>query len=184
MEIIKKLFRRNVEPEFDAEAERENLLLSLPRCTKHVVIVSPLYGEKHYDCEIIISAEDLFVWAECHAQSVRSSRNKEQIAREVLPVWLSRADLNNDAPSCVSGEMYNVLRPYVLDFIDKGQAVIYCPSCQSFLTEVQMEKRNDSRAAGWSYWTDVWICSCGHQLCHEEHEMHVHINPVSRGEGE
>lgn len=174
MSFISKLFKRKKEPEFDIEKAVGEYLLKLPQCTRNVVIVSPKYGETHYACEIVVTAEDLAPWAEHHADSVWSSNQEEQAARKVLPIWLRGAKSGDTSASYVPHFMYEVLRPYVLNFVNNKTATIYCLECQSFVTDIQMKELNEKRAGDWSWWTDVWTCPRGHQLYYEEHELHIH----------
>lgn len=173
MSFISKFFKRKVEPPFDIEKAVGDYLLKLPLCSKNVVIVSPAYGEEHYSCEIIMAATDLLPWAEAHASAVWGSVREEQAARKALPLWLQAANID-DSKSYIPHFMYKVLRPYVLNFVKDGTAEIYCPECQSLVSDIVMNKLDETRAAGWSWWTDVWTCPKGHQLYFEKHDMHVH----------
>ena len=174
MNFIRKLLKSKTDTEFDIEKAAGDYLLKLPRCNKYVVIVSPKYGESHYTCEIVVSAEDLAPWTEEHANAVWSSNQEEQAARKTLPIWLRGADADNYTPSYVPHFMYEVLRPYVLDFYKNETTNIYCFECQSFVEDVQMETLNRKTAGDWSSWTDVWTCPNGHQLYHEDHDLHIH----------
>jgi len=149
-------------------------LLKLPRCSKNVMIVSPKYNDVHYTCEIIVAADDLLPWAERHAIGVSSSHQEDQEAREFLPIWLRDADNSNDSVTYISQSMYGVLNPYILDFVNKGIAKVYCLECKSFINDFQMEKLNERYAGSWSWWTDYWTCSREHQLRYEENELHVY----------
>lgn len=174
MNFIRKLFKRKVEPPFDIEKVVREYLLKLPQCSKDVVIVSPTYGEECYSCEIIVATKDLYPWAEHHANSVWCSDREEQAARKTLPLWLQAANVDDDSKSYIPHFMYRALRPYVLNFVKNETAKIFCPTCQSFVGDIEMQKLDETRAAGWSWWTDVWACPNGHQLYFEKHEMYVH----------
>lgn len=149
-------------------------LLGLPQCSRNVVIVSPRYREEHYSCEIIVATKDLLPWAEHHSSAVWSSVREEQVARKALPLWLRAANEEDDSNSYVPHFMYEVLRPYVLNFVNNGTANIFCPVCQDFVEGIEMRKIDESQAVGWSWWTDIWTCRTGHQLYFEKHELHVH----------
>lgn len=128
MSFLSKFFKRKVEPSFDIEKAVGDYLLKLPQCSREVVIVSPAYGEEHYSCEISVSAEDLFCWAEHHASAVWESVREEQAARKALPLWLQTANLDDDSKSYVPHFMYKVLRPYVLNFVINKTAKIFSPN--------------------------------------------------------
>jgi len=175
MSFFRNLFGKKRDPELDLEKTVGEYLLNLPRCSKDVVIISPKYGETHYTCEIIVEAIDLLPWAEHHAEATWSSNQEEQAAKKALPLWLRGADSNNNTTSYVPHFMYEVLRPYVLNFVNDGATRIYCLECDSFVADVNMEKLDEKRTGGWSWWTDVWKCPQGHQLYYEEHELHLNI---------
>lgn len=173
MSFISVLFRRNIEPPFDIEKAVGKYLLNLPRCSRDVLIVSPKYGETDYTCEIIVAAEKLAPWAEHHADAVWSSNQETQVARKALPLWLNSAKSEDDSVSYVPHYMYEVLRPYVSNFVGDGAAKIYCLKCQSFVIDVKMEKFNQIHTRVWWCWTDVWTCPLGHRLYYEEHNIHL-----------
>lgn len=172
MSFISKLFKRKV-PEIDIDKAVNEYLLKLPRCNRNVVIVSSKYGETHYTCEILVAADDLVPWAEHHADTMRSSNQEEQVARKALPIWLRGAKSEDNSASYVPHFMYEVLRPYVRNLVNKKITHIYCLECQSLVSDVQMEKLNEKRDGSWAWWTDVWRCPKGHQLYYEEHELHM-----------
>jgi len=172
MGFFKNLFGKKREPELDLEKRVGEYLLELSRCNKDVMIVSPEYGEIHFTCEIVVAAKDLLPWAEHHADAVWCSNQENQAARKALPLWLRGAESSNNDASHVPHFMYDVLRPYVLNFVEEGITRIFCLECQSFVSDVQMETLNESRLGDWVSWTDVWKCPQGHQLYYEEHELH------------
>jgi len=173
MPILGKLFTRSKKPEFGMEPAVEEYLLKLPRCNKDVVIASPEYGESQYSCEIVVAAAALLPWAEQHAETVWGTDQEEQAARRALPRWLRGALMEEDSASYVPHGMYEVMRPYVLDFVTERSARVYCLECHSVVADVQMERLDDECSGGWSCWTEVWSCPVGHNLYHERHEMHI-----------
>lgn len=173
MSFISKLLKKKAEPPFDLEKAVGEYLLKLPRCSRNVVVVSPKYEGSHYACEIVVAAEKLSPWSEHHADAVWSSNQEEQAARKALPIWLRDAKSEDNSASYVPHFMYEVLRGYVLDFINDGATSIYCFECESIVADVKMEKHNEQRAGAWSLWTDVWTCPKGHKLYYEEKKLHI-----------
>lgn len=156
----------------------DEYLSKLPRCSKEVVIVSPIYAaEDYYSCEITVEAKDLLPWAKHHVKGVSSSDQEKQAAREALPLWLQSADSSEDRASYAPHYMYEVLRPYVSAFVEDGIAKIYCPECQSVVADVQMDIKDERSLLGgrWVYWTNVWKCPHGHLLYYEEREIHLYF---------
>jgi len=173
MNFISKLFGKKPEPELDLEKAVGKYLLNLPRCHKNIVIVSPEYDKTHHTCEIIMSAETLLPWAEQHADAVWSTDQEVQAARNALPIWLRGFDTSTNTTSYVPHFIYKVLEPYILKFVNDGTAKIFCLECQSYITDVHMDKLDEKNIGGYSQWKDVWKCPQGHMLYQEEHEMHI-----------
>lgn len=174
MSIFEKLFKRNKKAEFDIEKAVGAYLLNLPRCNKDVLIISPEYGETHYKCEILVAAEDLLPWAESHSGAVWSFNQEEQAARKALPIWLRGANQDENSVSSVPLAMYEVLRPYVLNFVSDKSAKVCCLECNTLVSDIFMETLDKKRLGDWSWWIDLWKCSKGHELYYEKHEMHIH----------
>ena len=165
----------------------DECLKELPRCSKEVVIASPEYKGSHYNCEIFIEAKDLLNWAE--SQEVWSSNEREQAAREALPIWLSNADLYKGNPSYLSDWMYEVLGPYVPNFVDAGTAKIFCLECKAFVADIEQRIENQQRTGGEIFYrvtgTDVWTCPQGHQLLYKKYDCRIHVNrarPINKVE--
>ncbi|MBV5342035.1 MAG: hypothetical protein J0665_21155 [Deltaproteobacteria bacterium] len=173
--FIKNLLGPKKPPPFDMEKAVGNYLLNLPKCTSKVVVTSPKYGDKCYQCEVLVDVNGLLPWAKHHAQAVWSGDKVEQAARIAIPLWLQDSNCNNPEPSYVPPYFVAVLRPYTLDFVNKGIAEIVCPDCNRIVDNVQMKKLNEKRSGGWSNWTDEWHCPAGHLLYREDHELHFHL---------
>jgi hypothetical protein len=174
MSIIRQFFNIGKEPEFDIKKRVDEYLLKLPQCSRSVVVVCQKYQETHYRCEIEVAAEKLLPWAVNHSYTVSSTHLEEQAARIALPVWLSRKNSQENSSSYIPFLMHKVLRPYVLDFISDGIADVYCIECNSYVTDIYMQKLDKKKLGGWSSWSDDWRCPVGHQLYHEEQELHFY----------
>ena len=175
MTFFRKWFRKTQDPELAIRKLVEDFLLHYPQCGRDVVIASPEYVESHYACEVLVSAADLLPWAKHHAEMMWCTHQKDQAARVALPLWLCDADSSNNTASKIPHSMYEMLRPYIYDFVVAGSAKYFCFECQSFVTDVRREQRDEKGCAIFSTWTDVWTCPQGHQLYYEEHEMRVHF---------
>jgi len=173
MEFIKKLFRKELEIEPSVEEFVGKYLLELPPCAKYVLVSNPRYGETHYTCEIYIEAKKLLPWSENHSINTCSLDHRTQGARMALPIWLRGANDNHNAVSQIPYGMYEVLRPYILNFINDGIAKIYCLECKSYESNIEMVNDSIMQTRGYSHWIDNWSCSKGHKLYHQEHEMHL-----------
>lgn len=174
MRFIRRIFKKRTETKSDMEKLVEEYLRKLPRCNKNVVILSPKYDETCYRCEVVMSAEKLALWAGRHADSVWSVNQEIQVARKVLPIWLYRSKSEGEALSYIPKNIYEVVRPYVGDFVSDRSASVYCFKCRSFINEIQMKKTNQERAGNWMFWNDIWMCREGHHLFHTKCELHIY----------
>jgi len=172
MQFIKKLFGLNKEPEFDIEKAVGELLLNLPGCSKYVVVISPKYGDKYYNCEVVAETQYLSEWAANHAEVVLNFNKEEQAARVALPHWLRSADLSNKHWTYVTYYFHKVLSPYALDFINKDFAEIYCLECESIVKNIKMEEFDKKKSGGYVWWTDLWTCPEGHELHYQKKQIH------------
>ena len=161
-------------PEYDFDKAVRDFLLTLPRCSKNLIIVSPDHGETDYTCKVVVDARSLLPWAEHEAESVTSSFIEEQVARISLPIWLRDYDEADTSYSEIHYYMYKVLRPYVSNFISENMAKVYCLECSSFVSDIKMEKKDEKGTQPWA-WTDIWSCPKGHRLYHEKHELHINM---------
>jgi hypothetical protein len=177
-ERIRRLFTRNsrgVEP-FDYTPMVEQLLTQLPRCTRDVIVISPDYGNPNFSCEVHISALDLLTQAVSN-ERVWSSCDKEQTARLALPIWLREADMLDVHPTLLHPDFQELMAQYPWALIDAPSTRVFCPVCNSYVNNVNAEQINKNSLGGWRWWTDIWTCPAGHQLRHEEHEVHFLIRP-------
>ena len=170
---------RSVRKWFSAEKPRDlvidravrTYLLNLPQCTENVVIVGRAYRDRNYRCDVIARADGLFAWAERHAKGVLSFDPQDHAARQALPLWLREANRNDASRSYVPPRFVAVMRPYVLDFINKGIAEIECPVCGAIVRDIEMTTLNERRNGPRVSWTDDWRCGAGHPLYWENHEV-------------
>lgn len=174
MTFFRKWFREKQDPELAIRKLVEDFLLHYPQCGRDVVIASPEYVESHYACEVLVSAADLLPWATHHAETAWCSHEKKQAASKALPLWLCDADTSNNTASKIPHSMYEVLRPFISDFVDEESAKIFCFECQAFVSDVCRERRDENGCAIIATWTAVWTCPHGHQLYYEEHEIRMH----------
>lgn len=170
--LIRRLSRRTQPKRFDMEKAVGRYLLTLPRCTKKVVVASPIYSDNHYRCEVHANASGLLQWAERHARGVSSLDPENQAARLTLPIWLRGHDPSDAAPSFVPAAFADVMRPYVLEFVQRGITEVFCPGCHRFTQDITMKDLNQQHLGPWSFWTSEWHCHCGLLLYREEHELH------------
>lgn len=150
-------------------------LLQLPRCSTAIVGISPRYGELHYRCEIVLDVAMTLEWARNHAANVISLDFDDQAARLALPLWLGNFDETNRRLTDIPAGFYKVLRPYIRDLVNEDVAAITCLECGHIASQVLMQRVDEESIGTSSRWTDVWRCSSGHLLYHEDHEVHFYL---------
>ena len=170
---IKKLFGAEKRRDFVVEQAVHAYLMNLPQCTENVVIVGRAYRDRNYRCDVIARADGLFAWAERHARNVLSFDAQDHAARQALPRWLRGANHGDSGRSYVPPQFVAVLRPYVLDFFNKGSADLECPSCECTVRDIEMTTLNERREGILVSWTDDWRCGAGHPLYWENHEVRI-----------
>ncbi len=84
---------------------------------------------------------------------------------------LRGADCSKNARSYDPPQFVAVLRPYVLDFFNRGIAEIECRSCRGIVRDVEMTTLNERREGTQVSWTGDWRCGSGHPLYWENHEV-------------
>jgi len=177
MGFLKSLFgKKNISddiPEYDMEEEVNKFLLTLPRCSQNIILASPDYGEAHYTytCVIVVDAQSLLPWAQHDSETTMSFHKESQVARVSLPIWLRDHDETDTSYSELPYFMYEQLRPYIAKFVNEKMAKVYCPGCNSFVSDIEMEKKGTPPRV----WTDIWKCPEGHQLYYEEHDVHINM---------
>ncbi len=174
IEFAKRLLKRKETPPFDLGKAADRCLLDLQSCTAKVVVMSPRYGDQHYQCEVIADTARLITWVEHHILTVSHLHPVEKAVTHALPVWLREADMNNTLPSHVTPQVVGVLRPWILDLVNQKIAEVVCPTCQQIVENITMKKLNERRDGTWSLWTSEWLCQYDHLLYREDHEIHLH----------
>lgn len=172
--LIRLFGRRNTalcNPQLAAEA----LLRTLPQSSGRLLVAGSAYGDNRYRGNVVADVEAFLPWIDHHARAVVSSSSPEQTARLVFPEWLRNADLSNRSLTHLEAAFRNAIDAWVPDLIGKNIAVVHCLECETEWRQINNEKRNQVRAANWSWWTSRWYCPEGHLLYEENHEMHLHI---------
>lgn len=172
--FVKRLLSGKQLPTFDLERAVGHALLQLPCCPNTLVVAGPEYDDANYTGDVFVEADGLLSWAEHHAETTSISSNDLQTALNVLPIWLRSADMSNDQPIVVDQAMADMLRPYILDFVNMDIVSMYCRKCGMAYKDFKMEKLNERNANPWYFWTDEWRCPSAHMLYREDHRVHFY----------
>ncbi|WP_207064003.1 hypothetical protein [Motiliproteus sp. SC1-56] len=153
LKLIKRWRARHDQPSFNIEQRVGTYLLTLPRCTRHVVVASPRYKDSHYRGEVWADAAQILPWVEKHANNVWSVCGETQAARLTLPLWLRGADLDNPQPSYLPSFFVKVLEDYVLDLVHHGWVTFWCPECAVHHRYICLDRRDQKSIGDWRFWT-------------------------------
>lgn len=166
MNFFARLLQRRSRPEpFDPQKQLGVDLATTPQCASSVVIVSPKYGMTDYECEVAIPADKLLTWIEHHAKATWSSNQLDQVAKKAMPIWLRGAVLSNETPSYIPVHWARVCEPYAGDFITKGNALVFCPKCENWHSEILQTRVDDPASTPHRpKWSTEWHCKQGHTL--------------------
>lgn len=117
-------------PPFDIEKAVGHYLLSLPRCTNRVLVVSCAYGDDCFDYELTVDTPSLAAWAVKHEKGCWSANEREQAARLTLPLWLQLADVNDNTVTRLPKDLFKILSGYHGTFLEMPAAQVFCPHCK------------------------------------------------------
>ncbi len=171
---IAKIFKRDKQPPpFDIEKAIGNYLLTLPRCSSKVLVISHRYQDKRYNYELTVEAHSLATWAERHAKGAWSSIDAEQAARLALPLWLRLADLSDDAETLMPIEFFNICNKYHSTFIEMPRTQITCNDCGAVIEEVIKTETQLPKSEIFDMNKFEWHCPQGHLLYQDEVGLHA-----------
>lgn len=171
---MKNPFRRSVTvPPFDIEKAVGHYLLTLPRCTARVAVISRRFLDKRYNYELTVDTASLAAWAERHAKGVWSSNEPEQAARLTIPLWLRLADLSDDTVTLPPKEFFDVWHEYHDIFHDMPNSQLFCNGCGKVVNEVNKTETQLPRREIFDVRQYEWHCPQGHLLYQEEIGRHA-----------
>lgn len=169
--------KEKIPPPFDIEKAVGHYLLTLPRCTNRVLVVSRSYLDKCYNYELTIDAASLAAWSVKHEKGAWSSYGPMQAVRKTLPLWLHGADLSDNAITFPPKEFFSLLHEYQETFLNMGGAEIYCHECHQVVENVAKKRTELSPKEIFECWRTEWHCQHGHLLYTEDHAAHFDARP-------
>jgi hypothetical protein len=174
-------FRRAKQPPpFDIEKALGHYLLTLPRCTSRVAVVSRRYLDKRYNYELTVDTSNLTAWAEKQAKGSWSSDEPTQAARLALPLWLRLADLSDNAVTLAPKEFFDIWHGYQSEFHEMPNSQVYCYDCGTVVNEITKSSTQLPPRDIFDVWKYEWRCSSGHLLYQEEIRRHADSRSFSR----
>jgi len=186
LDLLNRLLHPRVAPEFDLEKAVGHYLLSLPRCSNRVEVVSRKFLDRRYNYEMTVDAAQLAAWAEKHAKGAWTNIDYEQAARLTLPMWLGLADHNDKSVTIPPKKFFELWRGYHSTFYDMPGTQLYCPECAEIVVEVFMIDIGLPPSDIFDCTRYEWHCPRGHLLYQEEIGRHASFSrekyPKLRGD--
>src|SRR5450631_3103104 len=116
--LLRKLFRRKIQvPQFDIEKAVGHYLLTLPRCSNRVLVISRSYQDKRFNYEMIVNTASLAAWAEELDIGSRGSNDPGKAAWKTWSLWLRLADLTDETVSIPPLILFEVISKYQETFL-------------------------------------------------------------------
>jgi len=166
---LKNLFQRKHDPTtFDLEKAVGHYLLTLPRCTGRVLVVSRRYLDKRYNFELTVDTASLTVYA----KGVWTSYEQEQAARLTIPLWLRLGNLSDNTVTLAPKEFFDIWRAYHSIFYEIPGSKIHCHECGNAIDKVSMVNTHLAPTDIYDNWRYEWFCPQGHLLYQEEIGRH------------
>jgi hypothetical protein len=169
--ILSSLFRRKEIPPFDVEKAVGHYLLTLPRCTSRVEVVSRRFLDKRYDYEMTAATSSLAEWAKMYESNGWGNQTEQAICKALL-LWLRGADLLDPTISLPPKEFFDVWRCYHSTFYEMPGTKVYCHKCAQIIAEVSMKDTELPPIEIFDRMHYEWFCPEGHLLYQEEIGRH------------
>ena len=152
-------------------SEPINYVLPSYQCTRSVLLCGAAYGDVSYRGAYLLDTQAAIEWVTKHSTSVWSLQQKQQQAREYIPVWFANPALDDDHVALLDTEMRGVLMPYLLDFYTRGWLSIFCSQCRKNYESVTRTQFDADRDGRYSTWTEDWRCAAGHIVHSKKNEI-------------
>lgn len=149
---------------------------SIEPASDFLLVASPRYSG-NYRCEVVVRSRHALLQAEKLRDSTFGGAPEEEIMRHALPIWLERAQNDAKAPSTLPLPFFNLLDPWVGNFIERGEASVFCLDCKQTVSVVHMGMRNERSVGNRGEWTSSWRCPSGHNLYSQDHDVRLILRP-------
>jgi hypothetical protein len=167
--LLRKLFRRKIQvPQFDIEKAVGHYLLTLPRCTNRVLVISRSYQDKSFNYEMIVNTASLAAWAEKLDIGSRGSNDPGKAAWKTWSLWLRLADLTDDTVSIPPLILFEVISKYQETFLEMQGTEVFCHECSKMI-EMPIQKITEEK---YNVMRDEWHCPNGHCLYQKVTEIY------------
>lgn len=170
LSFLKRLLRRKVDTPFDIEKTVGHYLLTLPRCTSRVLVVSRQYQDKCYDYEMTADAASLAAWAKMYETNGWGSQTEKASCKALL-LWLRAADLTDNTVTTPPKEFFDIWRRYHETFLETMGSQVYCHECHRIIDTPEIKRTSDSEGGIYVIFSEEWHCSSGHLLFQEKREL-------------
>ena len=170
-ESLKQVFSKPYREQQRMNQDVQAYLKTLPICHQFILVAAPEFGEGEYSCGVILSAHNLLAWYRREAEETTIYSWNAKVRRRALPLWLEEADINDEEVVDLPRSAFHDIRGFIDDWVEAGQAHVWCYHCKSWVNEVAMSKMDEIHIGNLSSsWTDVWFCNHGHKLHEARHQ--------------
>ena len=136
------------------------------------ILNSPDY-DKDFIGTLVIDLIKMYEWSLSHAKNTWTSNTPSQQAKEYFPKWINDIDVNNNEVCLLDESQRDFLKAYDLDFIQKGWIKFWCPTCQTWHTEIKEIVKDREHVGKTSNWTNEWFCLNGHLLMRKKQSIRI-----------
>jgi len=171
-ESLKRAFSKPYREQQRMDREVQVFLETLPPCHQFVLVASPELGEGEYSCGVVLSAHELLAWYRKEAEMTTIYSWDAKVRRRAMPLWLGQARANDGQVTDLPRSAFRDVRGFIADWVEAGQAHVWCYHCESWVDEVIMSKTDESHLGRLgSSWTELWYCTEGHKMHESRQEI-------------
>lgn len=124
-----------------------------------------------------MSAHELLTWYLKEAETTTIYSWDAKVRRRAMPLWLEQARTGDGQVTYLPRRAFCDVRGSIADWVEAGQAHVWCYHCECWVDEVVMSKTDESHLGRLgSSWTDLWSCHQGHKI----HEARQEIRRIYR----
>lgn len=154
----------------------EDFVAGIQPASDFVLVASPRYSGK-YRCEVVVRSRNALAQAEKSRDSTFGGDPAQVLMRHALPIWLERTKQEEKSPSIMPLPFQALLDPWIGNFIERGEASVFCLDCNQTVNSIRTGMRNEHSAGNRGEWTSSWRCPSGHNLYAEDHEVRLLLRP-------
>ncbi len=171
-ESLKRAFSKTYRDQQRMDKEVQAFLETLAPCHQFLLVASPELAKGTYSCGVVLSAHELLAWYRKEADKTTVYSWDAKVRNRAMPLWLEQARINDGKVTDLPRSVFCDVRGSIADWVEAGQAHVWCYHCESWVDDVAISKTDESHLGRLSSsWTDVWFCALGHRMHEERQEV-------------